>query len=112
VRRDLAGALRSPQVRAARACGPISVPNHKLVADVRWLADAGVDDVVARTDPTQTARQRRGGAGLYVVGGTRFLKHPAYGPFDQTEDSPAIQVPPPGFDRARVGRYFSVYTRC
>ena len=44
--------------RPARACGPISVPNHKLVADVRWLADAGADGVVARTDPTQTARQR------------------------------------------------------
>ncbi|HEV7806739.1 MAG TPA: hypothetical protein VGO80_13020 [Solirubrobacteraceae bacterium] len=112
VRRDLVRALESPQVRAARACGPISVPNHKLVADVRWLADADVDGVVARTDPTQMARQRRGGVGLYVIGGTRFLKHPAYGPFDQTEDSPAIQVPPPGFDRATVGRYFSVYTRC
>jgi hypothetical protein len=112
VRRDLVEALESPQVRAARACGPISVPNHKLVADVRWLADADVDGVVARTDPTQMVRQRRGGVGLYVIGGTRFLKHPAYGPFDQTEDSPAIQVPPPGFDRAKVGRYFSVYTRC
>jgi hypothetical protein len=112
VRRDLVSALDSPQLRAARACGPISVPNHKLVADVRWLADAGVDGVVARTDPSQTARHRRGGAGLYVVGGTRFLKHPAYGPFDQTEDSPAIQVPPPGFRRARVGRHFTVYTRC
>ena len=112
VRRDLISVLDSPQVRAARACGPISVPNHKLVADVRWLADAGAGAVVARTDPSQTARQRRGGVGLYVVGGTRFLKHPAYGPFDQTEDSPSIQVPPPGYNRARVGRHFSVYTRC
>jgi hypothetical protein len=88
------------------------VPNHKLVADVRWLADAGVDGVVARTDPAQTARQRRGGVGLYLIGGTRFLKHPAYGPFDQTEDSPSIQVPPPGFQRVKIGRFFSVYTRC
>jgi hypothetical protein len=112
VRQDLVAALDSPRVQAARACGPISVPNHKLVADVRWLADAGVDGVVARTDPAQTARQRRGGVGLYLVGGTRFLKHPAYGPFDQTEDSPSIQVPPPGFQRAKVGRYFSIYTRC
>ncbi len=112
VRRDLIGALESPQVAAARACGPISVPNHKLVADVRWLADAEVEGVVARTDPAQSARHKRGGVGLYVIGGTRFLKHPAYGPFDQTEDSPAIQLPPPGFDRAKVGRHFSVYTRC
>ena len=112
VRQDLIAALASPRVEAARACGPISVPNHKLVADVRWLAEAGADGVVARTDPRETARHRRGGVGLYVIGGTRFLKHPAYGPFDQTEDSPSIQVPPPGFNRAKVGRYFSVYTRC
>ncbi len=112
VRRDLTAMLDAPQVKAARACGPISVPNHKLLADVRWLADADRDGVVARTDPAQTKRQRAGGVGIYLISGTVFLKHPAYGPFDQTEDSPRIQVPPPGFVRTRVGRYFSAYTRC
>jgi hypothetical protein len=112
VRRDLASVLASRRVQDARACGPISVPNHKLTPIVRWIADAGAAGVVARTDPHETARQHRGGVGLYLIGGTRFLKHPAYGPFDQTEDSPAIQVPPPGFERAKVGRYFSAYVRC
>lgn len=112
VRNDLIAVLGSPPVKAARGCGPISVPNHKLVADVRWLADSGAAGVVARTDPDQRLRHKRGGTGLYVIGGTRFLKHPAYGPFDQTEDSPLIQVPPPGFVRAKVGRYFSAYVRC
>jgi len=112
VRRDLTRVLASERVRAGRACGPISVPNHKLVADVRWLTDTEAEGVVARTDERETARQRRGGVGLYVIGGTRFLKHPAYGPFDQTEDSAAIQVPPPGFVRAEVGRFFSAYVRC
>ena len=73
---------------------------HK--SDVRWLADKDRNGVVARTDPTQTARQHAGGVGLYLISGTRFLKHPAYGPFDQTEDSPIIQVPPPGFTRATM----------
>jgi hypothetical protein len=112
VRQDLTTVLASSRVKAARACGPISVPNHKLVADVRWLADAGADGVVARTDSSQTARERRGGVALFVIGGTRFLKHPAYGPFDQTEDSGMIQVPQDGFLRASVGRYFSAYVRC
>ena len=112
VRRDLTRVLAAAPVRAARACGPISVPNHKLVADVRWLTDLGADRVVARTDPRAAARHVRGGVGLYVIGGTRFLKHPAYGPFDQTEDSAAIQVPPPGFVRAEVGRFFTAYVRC
>ena len=112
VRKDLTAVLESPRVKAAAACGPISVPNHKLLADVRWIADRKSDGVVARTDPSQTARQRAGGVGLYLISGTVFLKHPAYGPFDQTEDSPRIQVPPPGFLRVKVGRYFSAYVRC
>ncbi len=112
VRKDLTAVLGSPAVKAARACGPISVPNHKLLADVRWIADRDRNGVVARTDASQTARQHAGGVGLYVISGTRFLKHPAYGPFDQTEDSARIQVPPPGFQRAKVGKYFSAYVRC
>jgi hypothetical protein len=112
VRRDLTRVLESQAVRSAQTCGPISVPNHKLVADVRWIADSDADGVVARTNPREVARHLRGGVGLYVIGGTRFLKHPAYGPFDQTEDSAAIQVPPPGFVRATVGRFFSAYVRC
>ena len=107
VRRDLAGLIAAPQVRAARACGPISVPNHKLIPDVRWLARGGADDVLART----VAAPRRGVA-ILVTGGTRFLKHPAYGPFDQDEDSARNQLPPPGFARAVVGRRFTAYVRC
>lgn len=109
VRRDLAGLIRAPEVRAARDCGPITVPNHKLIADVRWLAgaDAGADDVLARTVVSPTH-----GVAILVTGGTRFLKHPAYGPFDQDEDSARIQVPPPGFQRAVVGRRFTAYVRC
>jgi hypothetical protein len=112
VRKDLTAVLDAPQVKAAGACGPISVPNHKLLADVRWISDRDRDGVVARTDSSQTKRQRAGGVGLYLISGTRFLKHPAYGPFDQTEDSPIIQVPPPGFRRVKVGRYVSAYVRC
>jgi hypothetical protein len=107
VRADLARVLAAPRVRAARRCGPISVPNHKMIADVRWLVDAGAAGVIART----TSTPRRGVA-ILVTGGTRFLKHPAYGPFDQDEDSPRIQIPPEGFSRARVGRRFTAYVRC
>jgi len=107
VRADLAAVLRTPQVRAARACGPISVPNHKLIPDVRWLVDAGAGDVIART-----ARTPDRGVAIIVTGGTRFLKHPAYGPFDQGEDSARIQIPPDGFSRAVVGRRFTAYVRC
>jgi len=112
VRADLTYVLDAPRVRAAQACGPISVPNHKLLPIVRWIADADEAGAVARTDSSQTVRQRRGGVALFLVGGTRFLKHPAYGPFDQTEDSAIHQVPGDGYERVRVGRYFSAYVRC
>ena len=107
VRADLSGLLAAPQVRVGRACGPISVPNHKMIPDVRWLADAGADGVIARTQSTP-----RRGVAIIITGGARFLKHPAYGPFDQSEDSPRIQLPPEGFLRAKVGRRFTAYVRC
>ncbi len=111
VRTDLTRVLTAPAVTAARRCGPVSVPNHKLIADARWVMRAGPGGVVARTDPAAAARARRGVA-LFVTGGMRFLRHPAYGPFDQDEDSALIQVPGPGFSRAVVGRRFSAYVRC
>src|SRR4051794_16534965 len=55
--------FRNPKVRAAMRCGPVSVPNHKLVPDTRWVLKAGVDDVIARSDPAQRNRIRRGVAG-------------------------------------------------
>jgi hypothetical protein len=113
VRQDFITVLRDPAVTAARRCGPVSVPNHKLIADVRWVMDAGPGEVVARTDPDPDAAARAGrGVALFVTGGWRFLKHPAYGPFDQTEDSALIQVPARGFTRAVVGRRFTAYVRC
>jgi len=107
VRAEISSLLATAPVQAARRCGPISVPNHKLIPDVRWLTDSGADDVVARTDFTPDR-----GVAIVVVGGTRFLKHPAYGPFDVNKDSPRIQIPPEGFSRAVVGRRFTAYVRC
>ncbi len=74
---------------------------------MRWLARAGAEDVLARTVVSPNR-----GVAILVTGGTRFLKHPAYGPFDQAEDSGRIQLPPPGFERAAVGRRFTAYVRC
>jgi asparagine synthase (glutamine-hydrolysing) len=50
IRADLRALLADPAVRRGAACGPITVPNHKLVPDVRWLAGAPADGVRARSD--------------------------------------------------------------
>ncbi len=111
VRTDLKHVFADPRVVRARHCGPVSVPNHKLIADVRWILDAGQGDVLARSNAANAGRYARG-VELFVTGGHRFLKHPAYGPFDQDEDSALIEVPSAGYERASVGRYFTAYVRC
>jgi hypothetical protein len=109
VRTDLERLFAAPAVVRARRCGPVAVPNHKLIADLRWILDAGQGEVLARSNPANAGRYRRG-VEVFVTG--RLIKHPAYGPFDQDEDSGLTQVPSPGYERAAVGRYFSAYVRC
>jgi hypothetical protein len=110
VHADLVALLDDPRVRAARRCGPVTVPNHKLVPDVRFILDAGGDAVLPRSTLPDAGRQRRGPA-LFVTG-RRFLLHPAYGPFDQLDDSPLVQSPGPDFERVAIGRYITAYVAC
>ena len=60
-------ALDDPQVRAALRCGPLSAPNHKLIPDVRWVADCPSRPSSRAAIPPSTARIRHGVA-LYVSG--------------------------------------------
>ncbi len=110
LREDLRAALRHPAVVAARRCGPVTVPNHKLAPDVRFLLEAGPGEVVARSTLADAGRRRRGAA-LFVVGDGDVLMRRAFGPFNNPDDSPLIQVPGPGFERVLVGRYVSAYVR-
>ena len=104
--------LESPAVVKARRCGPVTVPNHKLIADVRWILDANEGPGARAQQPAALGPRLWPGVEIVVTGGHQFVKHPAYGPFDQDEDSPLIQVPGPGYQLAVVERYFSAYVRC
>jgi hypothetical protein len=97
--------LRDPAVAAARRCGPISLPNHKLIPEVRWITAGGVDDVVARSDPRRREQIQRGVA-IYAVGDPAFAR---YG-FDP--DDVVNALPLRGFRRVKTTRYFGAYTRC
>ena len=107
---DMLKLLHDPEVVAARRCGPVTVPNHKLVPDIRYLLDASVTEVIPRTRMRDFGRETRGVA-LFVVG-RRMLEHPAYGPFDQLNDSPLIQVPGERFRLAASGTYLAAYVNC
>jgi len=108
-REELATLLAVPAVEAAKPCGPISVPNHKAIADVRWIEGAGVDGVVARSDRKRATRDARGVA---VFPRGALLTDPTYDPFQVVTDPRDIQTPAPGFAPAARGELWTVYARC
>src|SRR3954452_25515597 len=99
--------LHDPAVRAGLRCGPLTLPNHKLVPDSRWIADLPYEKVRARADPMLEA-QRRKGVGIYVTSRFALFKHSLTSP----SDSVLIQSPPPGFQRVKVTRYYTAYVSC
>ncbi len=110
---DLAGVLGSDRVRAARRCGPVAVPTHKLTPLVRWQLDTPAAGVVARHDPGAASYGR---PGVVLLERTKRLIHdPGYGAFGQqgAGNSPvSAQAPPTGYAHRGHTRYFEIYTRC
>ncbi len=106
----LSALLANPEVAAARRCGPVNLPNQKLIADVRMaLGNARAADVVARTEPGFDPGQ--GGVAITVVR-RRLTWHPAYTSFGQARDNPAAQAAPPGYRLVANDGWFAAYVRC
>jgi hypothetical protein len=98
--------LQAPAVREGLRCGPLSVPNHKLVPDARWVAGLPEGRVVARAESDRPDPQR--GVALVVTSRFALFKHAWTDP----NDSPLIQRPPEGFARATTSNYYTAYVRC
>jgi hypothetical protein len=103
---DLVRVLGDERVKAGLRCGPLTLPNHKLVPDSRWIADLPDERVIARADPK--ARKPKRGVGIYVTSRFALFKQA----FTSPTDSVLTQVPPPGFQRVKVGRYYTAYVAC
>jgi hypothetical protein len=107
---SLAQILAKPIVKRDLACGPVSVPNHKLIPDTRWLLDAGANGVIARSDadthPALEARIQHGVA-LYALQ-LVFTRYALATP----GDNPLDQVPIRGFTRIATTTYYAAYARC
>jgi hypothetical protein len=100
--------LHERVVRDGIRCGPVSVPTHKLIPDVRWVLDLGESRVVARSDPAASAqRKARYGVAIFPTDRTNVLRTG----FAVNTDAMA-QVPAPGFNRIATDRYFAAYLRC
>jgi hypothetical protein len=105
--RSLVRLLYQPAVGAARRCGPVTTPTHKLVPDTRWVLGADADEVLARADDTSAERAQRGVA-LFVVDRGALLRQALVAPTDDVFDN----VPQPGFRRLAFTDYYSAYVRC
>jgi hypothetical protein len=113
VESDVRSLLRTPAVVAGRACGPISVPNHKLMPLIMLdLRTDSLADVLARSDP-ETARARERGVAFVIRGGKHALYDNEYGPFgNDSHDPHSINDVPRGFRPVAGLRYVAAYVRC
>jgi hypothetical protein len=107
---SLKALLKNPKVEAARRCGPISTPNHKLIPDSRWILDAKADEVIARSDAKQ-ARHIQRGVAIYAVNRTALLRS-GFTDGDQSAADTFDSIPMPGFKRLAYTAYYSAYVRC
>ena len=64
LRQELARLVTTPAFTLANRCGPVTVPNHKLIPDTRWVLHADADEVLARSDLPASARRTQRRAGL------------------------------------------------
>ena len=103
---DLVRVLEAPAVQEGLRCGPLTVPNHKLVPDSRWILGVGPDRVIPRADPDE--RRPRRGVALVVTSRFAVFKHA----WSNDTDSPLIQSPPAGWPRVAVGDFYAAYARC
>jgi hypothetical protein len=106
--------LAVPAVAGARGCGPVSVPDEKLIAEVRLALDgARAHDVLARSDPDPVTRRRIHDGGLaIVVMSNRILHHPAYAPTEHGMEPPQVLAAPPRYGFVARNRWFAAYARC
>ena len=113
---SLVAILGNPKVAAALRCGPVSVPDHKLVPEVRIILNLGRSGVVDRSyaldlfdhhHQPRLYNSTQHGVELIPIGlaVSRFA-------LTSPNDSPLVQVPLPGFSKVAVTQYYSAYTRC
>jgi hypothetical protein len=112
----LAQVLDNPLVRSdLKRCGVLSLPNHKLMPDARWILDEGPHAMVARSEARADAqkgalalRERISrGVAIYPLGSAVFRQA-----IVDANDDPRDEVPLPGFARVLTSQYYAVYARC
>ena len=103
--------LHDPAVVRGLRCGPVYVPNHKLIPDVRWILDAAQSDVLARSnvrsEKNPIAPPTRGVV-LLVHNRPALFKQA----FVTDDDEAADNLPPAGYVRVATSQYYGAYVSC
>jgi hypothetical protein len=106
--RSLYAVLGTPAVKRGLRCGPLSLPTHRLIPDSRWILDLPEHKVLSRSQDSPTARRRmRYGVAIIPTSRQNVVRNA----FTDTTES-IVVVPPAGFKRVAVGRYYAAYARC
>jgi hypothetical protein len=107
--RSLYSILDKPAVKKGLHCGPLILPTHRLMPDSRWILDLSEHRVVARSQKSAKVRRRMSyGVAIVPTSRTNVVRNTYF-----TESTQAgVAVPPPGFERVAVDRYFAAYVRC
>ena len=103
--------LHHPAVARGLRCGPVYVPNHKLIPDVRWILDRPKSGVLARSNvrsEKNPAPPPSRGVVLLVHNRPALFKQAWVTPADESADN----LPPAGYDRAATSRYYAAYVNC
>ena len=111
VHRALVHLLDEPKVRAGLRCGPLSVPNHKLIPEARWILRRGKHGVIARSDPENFKHAKRGVA-LFTINRTAFVIQQLADPTVAQNIVERELIPQAGFTRVATNGYYSAYVRC
>jgi hypothetical protein len=106
--RSLHALLAEPVVKRGLRCGPVSLPTHKLIPDTRWILDLPEHKVLARSQKSARVR-RRMQYGVAIVPTSR--QNLVRNGFTDTTKA-IVALPPAGFHRIAVDRYFAAYLRC
>ncbi len=101
---SLTQVLGDPAVERTLRCGPLTLPNHKLVPDARWIADLPSTKVWARVQrPNQ-----RAGVAIVVLGRFAIFKQAWTNELDRS----LVQRAPEGFRLLARTRDYAAYGRC
>jgi hypothetical protein len=116
--KSLSAALADRRVATVlHRCPLLSLPNHKLIPDARWILDTvNQRNIVARSQARADAgrgalalqrRIRAGSVAVYPLGAAVFFEA-----IVDIGDDPRDQVPLAGFRRIYTGPYYAIYADC